>query len=143
MSHTYRSRFLNGGGFDGGTELILWHAGFCVPIGTQVCGGSPLPAELTQELVFTFRDERGDVIGEETRQELTLRMTRLRIGADDMPVDTPFGQIELRVEGEYEGAPIPRDPAQAWVIPILSASSRYSLSLNALQVDGACEDSVE
>ena len=57
LAKTYEARFLRGGGFDGGTELIVWMEG---RVGPEECGVRP-DASTPSAVQARFRNEAGDV----------------------------------------------------------------------------------
>ena len=131
LGHTYRTRFFRGGAFDGGTELLVWNGSFegeADNCGTEV-GGMYLEAN--------FRNEAG--VSDSTRALFHNEATmRLRLGEEMWSVGASFGSVDLStggLPGTTEPFPVAR---QGWVAPLLSAGGRYSVGLNAVQLEGPC-----
>lgn len=131
LGNRYRTRFLQGGPFDGGTDLLVWTASFktavdnCDSPATEIFLGA------------RFRNEAGAFDSEFELYHLN-RAARLRVGEEPWPVGSPFGTADLSfgvLGGLTEPLPL---AAQGLVIPILSAAGRYSVGLNATQLDGFC-----
>ncbi len=132
LNSRFRSRFFAGGGFDGGTDLIVWFQPspffFAGPVEcAEACYGSGL-------VDVTERDEKGAFI---TNRGVVTRGSTLRIAVDSeqLPVSRSFGLLDLEV---LEHCPICSPPyfsTQGWVWPIYSGSGRYSVGLPAVRLD--------
>ncbi|MEM1180434.1 MAG: hypothetical protein AAGM22_18970, partial [Acidobacteriota bacterium] len=117
----YETRFLRGGDFDGGTELILWARG---QIGPAECGAP----EVADRPLFRFdvRTERGESLGSHLVESRSLAR-RLVIGGDEMPIGDGFGRLRLESEGR-----------QMWAMPVISAEQRFGVGLDATPVADLC-----
>jgi hypothetical protein len=165
LSTTFATRFINGGVFDGGTDLIVWRDAKTIPTGVNgpyECGAVNRPAwfplnqtdvvafdemENPQDLCFT-----GDVVspplgGAQTCFPLEAQRVSLQggnvIGSDPVP-DAVFGWIYLNLNTNVSGVLYPlSDPniAQAWVTTVMDADGRFSVGFDAIQLDSACEPS--
>jgi hypothetical protein len=165
LSTTFASRFLNGGVFDGGTDLIVWRDSKTIPTGVNgvyTCGSTTRPAwfplnqtdavafdeqENPQDLCFT-----GDVVspplgGEQTCFPLEAQRVSLAgnnvIGSDPTP-NAEFGWMYLNLNHTL-AASAGTDPfpgiAQAWVTTVMDANGRFSVGFDAIQLDSACAPS--
>jgi hypothetical protein len=140
----WMTRFLNGGAFDGGTDLLIFRDPRTTA-GAPNClvppDWYPLPA-----LNLTVRAESGAVdmaAGSSSSFPLAtqrVRVADLRNSASPAGPTQPFGQIELdlRLPGVPPNQATPRAPG-GWVIPVLTASQRFSVGLNASPRDNGCE----
>ncbi len=168
LSTTFASRFINGGTFTGGTDLIVWRDSKTVagpantPNGPYVCGTPNRPSwfplnqtdvvafdemENPQDLCFT-----GDVVspplgGTQTCFPLEAQRVSLQggnvIGSDPTP-DATFGWIYLNLNTTVSGVSYPAaNPAiaQAWVTTVMDADGRFSVGFDAIQLDSACQPS--
>ena len=163
LSTTFATRFINGGVFTGGTDLIVWRDAKTIPTGVNgpyTCGAVNRPAwfplnqtdvvafdemENPQDLCFT-----GDVVspplgGAQTCFPLEAQRVSLQggnvIGSDPTP-DAAFGWLYLNLNTNVAGVTYPAaDPniAQAWVTTLMSASGRFSVGFDAVQLDSACQ----
>ena len=123
-------RFLNGGAFGGGTDAIVFrnadrndYASRCPP------SWYPLPAE---EIIV--RDEAGKSMRRLSKTGVFGRATqRVRVtDILDYSVTTNFGRLDLAL-GTADGK-----SAGAWVIPIMTASGRFSVGFDAQPIDTSC-----
>ncbi len=100
-------RFLNGGGFSGGTEIVIW------------LDTDQLPSENDPAVTYTVYRENGERV---FSQDLPLIQvaTRLRVETLVRPVPTNFGALEIQLN-DLEGH----------VAATLSALGLYSIGLEA------------
>jgi hypothetical protein len=163
LSTVFASRFINGGAFDGGTELIVWRDSKTIPSGVNgvyTCGSTTRPAwfPLNQTDVVAFDEQEnpqdlcftGDVVspplgGEQTCFPLEAQRVSLTggnvIGSDPTPT-AEFGWMYLNLNHTL-AASAGTDPfpgiAQAWVTAVMSAEGRFSVGFDAIQLDSACD----
>ena len=162
LATTFASRFINGGVFDGGTDLIVWRDSKTIPTGVNgpyVCGSTTRPAwfPLNQADVVAFDEQEnpedlcfaGDIVspplgGAQTCFPLEAQRVSLAggniIGADPNPT-ADFGWIYLNLNHTLSAAagtdPFP-GVAQAWVTTVMRAEGRFSVGMDAIQLDNAC-----
>jgi hypothetical protein len=162
LATTFASRFINGGVFDGGTDLIVWRDSKTIPTGVNgpyVCGSTTRPAwfPLNQADVVAFDEQEnpedlcfaGDIVspplgGAQTCFPLEAQRVSLAggniIGADPNPT-ADFGWIYLNLNHTLAAAagtdPFP-GVAQAWVTTVMRAEGRFSVGMDAIQLDNAC-----
>lgn len=113
LCSVFTIRFLNGGGFDGGTDLFFWLDPDSVPEGE------------TPTVFYEVYNEAGDLrIGQVGFPALD---TAFRVRTADLVsiVPTSFGAIELQLS----------QPVRGHLSAVLSALGRYSVGLEA-----ACRD---
>jgi hypothetical protein len=160
LATTFGSRYINGGIFNGGTDLIVWRDSKTIPTGTngpRTCGQTPSWFPLNQTDVVAFDEQEnpenlcftGDVVspplgGAETCFPLEAQRVSLSggnvIGSDPTPTAT-FGWIFLNLNTTVTGITYPAaNPsiAQAWVTTVMDADGRFSVGYDAIKLDSAC-----
>jgi hypothetical protein len=134
LATTYETRFLSGGGFDGGTDFLVWLDG---KVGPLPCGEGPEPGA-SRVVAASFRNEAGQSL---SSHNLSYRGQSFRatVGGDDLPITDDFGCVELRSRTASGGATAPEPPLQQlYVLPLLSARGRYSVGLGAIPTADLC-----
>jgi len=112
---TWDQRFLNGGAFDGGADVIVFHQPNSSEASPVTCGSWPAWYPLTSNIATVDEDGHGmthydtSLVGYVTQ--------RISIDALSPPYD--FGWLHLGDNGY-----------QMWVQPILTSAGRYSVGLN-------------
>jgi len=165
LATAFATRFIQGGVFNGGTDLIVWRDSKTLPIGFDgpyTCGAANRPSwfPLGQTEVVAFDEQEnpedlcasGDVVipisGGPACFPLEAQRVSLSggnvIGADPAP-SSPSGWLYLNLNGVAVSAsdyPV-RNPraAQAWVTTIMDADGRFSVGYDAVQLDSACAPS--
>jgi hypothetical protein len=160
LATNFATRFLNGGGFSGGTELIVWRDSKTAPgapgaaNGPFACGGNATWFPLNQADVVAF-DEietptdlcfQGDNIsppigGADTCFPLETQRVSLQggnVAGDDPTPPVAFGWMFLDLNTSVVGG-LFNPTAQAWVTTAMSASSRFSVGFDAIKLDSANE----
>jgi len=156
LATTFASRYINGGTFSGGTDLIVWRDSKTRPVGangTHSCSTVPSWFPLNQSDVVSFDETenptdlcfQGDNVSPPTGGTQTcfpLETQRIHlaggniIGANPGP-PAPFGWIYLNLNHTLaSGDPYP-GRAQAWVITSMSASGLYEVGYDAIALDNA------
>ena len=156
LATTFASRYINGGNFTGGTDLIVWRDSKTRPVGangTHSCSTVPSWFPLNQSDVVAFDETenptdlcfQGDNVspptgGTQTCFPLETQRVHLAggntVGADPAP-PAPFGWIYLNLNHTLaSGDPYP-GRAQAWVMTEMSASGLYEVGYDAIQLDNA------
>jgi hypothetical protein len=156
LATTFAARFVNGGGFDGGTDFIVWRDSKTRPVGangTHSCSTVPSWFPLNQSDVVAFDEIEnptnlcflGDNIspptgGAETCFPLETQRIHVQGGnviADDAVPPSPFGWMYLNLNHTLaSGDPYP-GRAQSWVTVAMSAEGRYEVGYDAIQLDNA------
>lgn len=121
LPSAYETRFLSGGGFDGGTELLVFVHGRTPP---RVCDG---PGE-GPVLRLAARSERGADLG--ATEIPSLHSFKVKVGSEEVPVAEDFGCLEVSARAAGD--------RQLWVMPLLSAEGRYGVGLSAIPVRDFC-----
>jgi hypothetical protein len=149
----FATRFLNGGPFSAGTSLLCWRDAktnqgpFTCPATT----GRPPWFPLSQEGVVIFDEQEHPVTQTAppvsppppgtTLLVCPAETQRVQVGGASLPVPFNFGWIYLNLNTVIAGNPNPPvDPAaaQAWVVATYSANGRFSVGIDATQLDSAC-----
>ncbi len=153
LASTFASRYINGGSFNGGTDLIVWRDSKTRPVGangTHSCSSVPSWYPLNQSDVVAF-DEienptdlcfQGDNVSPPTGGANTcfpLEAQRVSLlggnfGDDPLP-PAPFGWIYLNLNHTLaSGDPYP-GVAQNWVSTDMKAEGRFEVGFDAIQLD--------
>ncbi|MEM7480771.1 MAG: hypothetical protein AAF481_06330 [Acidobacteriota bacterium] len=144
LSTTFGVRYLNGGVFSGGTDLICWRDAK-VQINPFACGGVPNPFPLAQTQVVIFDEEENPELvpesrispGNEEEEILVCPWEAQRRAVDFATPD--FGWLYLNLNTTVAGAGV-NPIAQAWVTAVMSAEGRYSVGFDAITLSSACSD---
>jgi hypothetical protein len=147
LATTFGNRYLTGGAFDGGTDILCWRDSKADP-NPRVCNtGPPPPMPLSQTQVVIFDEQENPEVPPPpppisplppTIENVVcpLETQRVEVGGPAIPTTFNNGWLYLNLNTST-GAPV--DPfAQAWVSSIISAEGRYSVGLDAIQFDSAC-----
>lgn len=155
LATNFAVRYINGGAFSGGTDLLVWRdskvnqAAFTCP---AVAGVRPAWYPLGQEGIVIFDEEENpetiESIGVspqppgETLIPFPAEAQRTRVNGSALPVSFDFGwlYLDLNTTVAAAGNNPPEDPeaAQAWVTAAMSAEGRYAVGFDAIQLDSAC-----
>ena len=155
LSTSFAARYVRGGTFSGGTDLIVWRdskvaqTAFTCP---AVPGIRPTWYPLGQEgLVFFDELENTSVATTfpfspqppiDTVIPFPAEAQRTAVNSANLPIPFDFGWLYLNLNtavAPAAGNP-PEDPtaAQAWVTVLMDAQGRFSVGADAIQLDGAC-----
>jgi hypothetical protein len=151
LATNFATRFINGGAFNGGTDLLVWRDSK-VAQGAFKCGTVPTWFPLGQEQIVIFDEQEnpeqpevfpvspqppGDVIN-----PFPAEANRSEVGGTEFPVTPSFGWLYLNLNTAVAaaGANPPEDPgaAQAWVTTQMDAEGRFSVGYDAIKLDSAC-----
>jgi len=162
LGTTWGVRYLNGGVFDGGTDLLVWRDSTDPDVGPAgwVCGNTfgtgPAWFPLNELEVVAFNEEEdavelcffeGGVISppdEEDPACFPYETGRYDFGAE--PLDTPFDFgwtfLNLNLPAGHPGIAFGSggELAQSYVTAVHSALGLYSVGLPAIELTDACED---
>ncbi len=162
LATTFASRYVNGGTFTGGTRLVVWRDSKTNGTGANGpfdCAAAQGPAwyPLNQQQVVAFDEAEqatqvcvaaGDNVSPPIGQTQTCfpletQSVSLLSGATGNPGDNPappypFGWMYLNLNTSTGAVGGILDPtAQAWVTTAMSASGRFGLGYDAIQLDNA------
>lgn len=152
LATNFAARYLTGGTFSGGTDLIVWRDAKVnqEPFACPAAPGRPPWYPLGQEQIVVF-DEQENVFqvptsGFSPPLEFSLvpfpaEANRTAVGGPDFEVPFQFGWIRLNLNTTVAaaGPNPPEDPAaaQAWVTTVVSADGRFSVGYPATMLDSA------
>jgi hypothetical protein len=154
LATNFAVRYINGGAFTGGTRYVVWRDSK-VDQNAFKCGTLPSWFPLSQEQIVIFDEqETPEVIqtppfsppppGDFLMPFPAEAQSALVDGAD-FPVSFDFGWMFLNLNTTVAaaGSNPPEDPAaaQAWVHVVMDAAGRFSVGLDAIQLDSACDAS--
>jgi len=158
LATTFATRYLNGGVFDGGTDLVVWRDsktnGLAPSFGPFACGSNAPWFPLNQQQVVAFDESEhptqiciaaGSNVSPplnttETCFPLETQDVSLASNATGNPGDNPsppypFGWLYLNLNTTTGGVFDPT--AQAWVWTHMSANGRFDVGFPAVQLDNA------
>jgi hypothetical protein len=156
LATTFASRYLNGGAFSGGTDLVVWRDPKTTPTGPNgpfVCGlPGPSWFPLVQADVVAFDEQEnpsdqcfqadnfppaiGGVLPCFPLAAQRVSTQGGNVIATDMTIPFPFGWLFLNLNTTVAGG-LFNPTAQAWVTPVMSAAGRFSVGFPAAQLDNA------
>jgi len=151
LATNFAVRFLNGGPFSGGTNLIAWRDSK-VKQGAFKCGTTPAWYPLGQEQIVIFDEQEHPQVpttfpvSPQPPQSgiipFPAETQSTAVGGAAFPVPYKFGWLFLNLNTTVAaaGSVPPEDPAaaQAWVEAVMSALGRYSVGFDAIKLDSAC-----
>jgi hypothetical protein len=125
---------VNGGGFSGGTELVVWRD-------TKTPAGGPIACEETPSWLplvgaVTVQNERGLATYNGGGSRFSLATQKVKVGSAEIPIAEPFGRLTLDLNHSAGG--MFDDVAQGWVSVAMSAEGQYSLDLPAHLIGRIC-----
>jgi hypothetical protein len=142
----YRARFLNGGLFSGGTELVVWaEPALALPVAVR-CDEREDSVDVCQLLSFSVFDEAA--VGQELlNYDLVTEVTaRIPVGGPEIPTAVQFGFVDVQ-NRELRGCDVPIGPPpvqvlplQSYVVALHSAAGRFAVGLDAFRIgDDLCQ----
>ena len=139
LSNTYRTRFLEGGDFDGGTDLLYWinpdefiEPGPLSPP-CSFCRGSSFAQASAQ-----LRDEKG-LPSDSWSSSLDAVVGRLRVGVE-VPSSESFGSMDFSVLINCGICSPPFvGPAQTYLLPVYTAEGKFSAGMRATPLVDPCD----
>ena len=160
LASTWAVRYLNGGAFSGGTDLLVWRDSTANQQGGFTCGVGPSWRPLNEMEVVAFNEQEdavelcfrgpGGVISPPDPGEdptcFPLETQKVKVGEGELDPGFEFGWMALNlnindvgVTGDVDfGAT--GEIAQSHVIAQHSASGRFAVGFSAIQLTSACED---
>ena len=154
LATNFAVRYINGGTFSGGTDIIVWRdskvnqAPFTCPAQT----GRPAWFPLGQEAIVIFDEQEQPQVPQSFPVSpqpqnpglvpFPAESQSTHVGGTALPVPFDFGWLYLNLNTTVPAAGNvpPEDPAaaQAWVTARMTAQGRFSVGFNAVQLDSAC-----
>lgn len=149
LSTNFAVRYLNGGAFDGGSDLLVWRDSK-LSQAAFACGSLPTWFPLGTEAIVIFDEaenpEVPNVLPISPQPPLIdiapfpIEAQRTPVGGQTLPLTSDFGWLYLNLNTTVVGsANPPEDPAaaQAWVSVVMDAEGRYSVGFDATRLDSA------
>lgn len=155
LATAWAVRYLNGGGFDGGTDLIVWRDSTEGSVASSyACTSSPPWYPLNETQVVAFDEEEnptalctpgdGGVISPPENPEdptcFPLETGRYHVGDDGLTPPANFGWMYLNLNHVFPGGELPFPYAQSYVTRAHNASGRFQVGLQAIELASACDD---
>ncbi len=149
LPSVYAVRYLDGGVFDGGTDLTVWrdsNSGLATHFACPAQLARPAWYPLGTTQIVVFDEEENPVIQEDcpvspcgAQQVVTIpaETQRVEIGVD-IPVDEDFGWLYLNLNHVLVGGRYPDGRAQAWVGANMDAQGRFSVGFQAVSLNQLC-----
>ena len=134
LGTSYASRYVAGGTFDGGTQLVVWRDAKLAHPMALACGLEPKRMELAG-MIFD-EEENGSLIASATTTA-PWSTQKMILGDANFVLPHPFGWLDLDLW--HTGGTQFGDAAQGWVTTIMSAHQRFSVGLRAIRLDSACD----
>jgi hypothetical protein len=149
LATTFAVRYLSGGGFDGGTDLLVWRDSKFPPGAS--CTTGPNFGELFEQQIVVFDEFEnpltvvtGGPSGEPTPgAQCTFcdEAQRVPVGGDGITTNADFGWLYLNLNHattlDAVLGPGYINIAQAWVTAVMDAEGRFSVGFDAIQLDNA------
>jgi hypothetical protein len=125
LSSLWNQRFVNGGPFAGGADLIVWRDPISPAASPVACGTQPPWYPLASD-ALALNENSDDLVDLGSPFPLVTQ----RVDVDTLGIPYPFGWIQ-----------IDSDLSQAWVVPTLRAGGLYSAAWNGTPVASVCDQS--
>jgi hypothetical protein len=149
LATTWASRFVDGGAFSGGTDLVVWRDSGRI-VRPFACGTQPVgfPLRFAREITFD-EEERPEYYPifpqppDRTSDAFPAEANKVHIGGPTFPVPFSFGWLFLDLNAP--GSVIPPAPPsaatlrQSWVETVMKAQGRYSAGFGATPLDSVCQ----
>ncbi len=147
LSTTFATRYVNGGLFTGGTNLVVWRGTGVADFSAVACGDTPdwWPLGQTQIVIFDEQEQPNvpetspvsGIPGNPGLQPFPNETQSVAVGGSDLPVPFDFGWMYLNLNTTVMGSPY-APFSQNWVTTVMSAEGRFSVGFDAIQLDSAC-----
>lgn len=135
LGSKFAARFVNGGAFTGGTNLVVWRDSKTnqAPF---ACGAPP--ADLVQQDLYAF-DEQENPFELNTLTPFPARTQKVAVNSAALPVTPAFGWLHMNLNHAGGLGPASEDvaAAQNFVAFAMDASGRFSVGQSAIQLESA------
>jgi hypothetical protein len=155
LATNFAVRYINGGIFNGGTDLLVWRdskvnqGAFTCP---AVAGTRPAWFPLGEEGIVIFDEQENPDVPQTfpispqppdiAISPFPAEAQRTAVDSDIFPIPFDFGWLYLNLNTAVAAAGNnpPEDPtaAQAWVTAVMDAEGRFSVGFDAVTLDDAC-----
>jgi hypothetical protein len=131
LSSLYYARFMEGGPFAGGTDLLVWRDNRKASAAPGSCGKAPSWAPLGEMQIVVFDEEENssEIVGGNT---FPLATQKVHVGGAKLPVGESYGFLMLDLWHQDS------THAQGWVSVMMSAAGRFSTGYEAIRADDLC-----
>lgn len=131
LSSMYYVRFVNGGSFASGTDLLVWRDNRSPEANALPCGSIPSWAAPGEEQLLIF-DEQENAAALNKPSAFPFATQRVKVGGRTIPAQPSSGWLMLdlwHADGTH---------AQGWVGSMLSTSGRFFSGHEAMRADDLC-----
>lgn len=146
LSSSFGVRFVTGGAFSGGTDLVVWRDAKRAVAPFNCALSAPQPFPLSQNQVVIFDEDENPDVPESSPFSPAIPGTTLipfpweaqstAINGPSFPVPFSFGWLYLNLNSAVAGSQVPFEPLMGnFVTAAMSASGRFSLGYDAIQLD--------
>jgi hypothetical protein len=150
LGNIFAVRYLNGGVFNGGTDLLTWRDSkrSINPFSCALVAPSPYPLGQNQVVVFdeeeNFETPEGCQISPcppgDTIIPFPWEAQRTEVGSSALPATPDFGWIFLNLNSAVAGSQVPFEPLmQNWVSVVMDAEGRFSVGFDAMQLSNVTD----
>ncbi len=137
LGSSYAIRYLNGGAFSGGTELIVWLDSKALDPTDIACGNEPDWAPLPNAPILAFDEEENPQALPEDSFPFPYRAQRVPVGGEALPTVADFGWMWIDLNHKAE--PFFGSRAQGYVLGVMNALGRFSVGFRATRTGSVCE----
>jgi len=131
LSSLYYVRYLNGGPFSGGSDLVVWRDNRDANVTARSCGTAPSWAPLGEYQMVAFDEEENPTLIPNS-QAFPLASQKVQVGSSSLEVGKSFGW--LMIDLWHSDA----THAQGWVGVTMSAEGRFSVAHSAVREEDLC-----
>ncbi|HEY3567188.1 MAG TPA: hypothetical protein VGP73_04575 [Thermoanaerobaculia bacterium] len=143
---TWGSRYVNGGSFSGGTDVLVWRDSGQI-VRPFSCGTSPAGFPLGFASEFTFDEQEhaqaipltpvppGQQPPGPTPGAFGAEANRVHVGGPSFPVPFDFGWLFLELNAPSPGSRV----LQSWVETVMKAQGQYSVGFSATPFANGCQ----
>lgn len=131
LSSLYYVRYLDGGPFTGGSDLVVWRDNRDANVTARSCGTNPAWAPLGEYQMVVFDEEENSTLLPNS-QAFPLASQKVHVGDESLNVADSFGWLMIdlwHADSKH---------AQGWVGVVMSAQGRFSVSHPAIRADDLC-----
>ncbi|HET9226840.1 MAG TPA: hypothetical protein VFR31_09245 [Thermoanaerobaculia bacterium] len=131
LSSLYYVRYLDGGPFTGGSDLVVWRDNRDANVTARSCGTSPSWAPLGEYQMVVFDEEENSTLLPDS-QAFPLASQKVHVGSESLNVSENFGWLMIDLWHSDS------KHAQGWVGVVMNAEGRFSVSHPAIRADDLC-----
>ncbi len=145
LANQFAIRFLNGGVFDGGTDLIVWRDAKRSIAPFNCALAAPVPYPLSANQIVIFDEQENPEVPQTSPFSPPLpgvslipfpwESNRTGVNSSDFPVSFDFGWLYLNFNNSVVGSQVPFEPQmQNYVQAVMTANGRFSVGFDAIQL---------